>query len=382
VLAAVPQHPAALLNKAKVHVALKQLEVHPSAAPAAASAAPCWRLLQLVRVQPASSRHHVLPAPPATRCLSLLVQEAQECLGLLAQEAALTADMAVLLEGHLLAAALAAGEVKEGAKLALLPALISPTAVAAPPLAPPQAAAAATGGAAAVKPASGFALGFFGKATPAAPAAAATGPNTPGASEASSSPQPPAAAAADGSKSAQRSGEASRQAAAAGSSSSASRPAGAGAAGAAAVTGVDPLNQLVARTDANQGGPAHAQLPLCCEGASLYRHISGCCGAPGGCLGLAPPPAPSPAPPRPAHLACLFLASAGVGLAVQMVNSGSCGEAVALLDLLLQVPPASLPKCLPFFLPRPCVLCAVAVAMPAPECSLCQRQRCPDWNCA
>ena len=40
-LAAVPQHPAALLNKAKVHVALKQLEVLPSAAPAAGSAALC-----------------------------------------------------------------------------------------------------------------------------------------------------------------------------------------------------------------------------------------------------------------------------------------------------------------------------------------------------
>ncbi|KAL4437434.1 hypothetical protein ABPG75_004573 [Micractinium tetrahymenae] len=227
VLEAQPGHGAALLHRAKVLVALRQTE------------------------------------------------DALACLEELASSAALSADLAVLLEGQQLAAGIALGEVKEGAKLPLLPALAPP----APPPAPAPTAAAAA--APPAKP--GFAPGFLSAAAAKREgveagrqkreaAAVPPAPATPAAEKAA----PPAAPTASSSSSSrseatQQAKPSSPQAGFAGTAASvAGPPAGPSAA-------VDPLHQLVARSDANQG----------------------------------------------------------VSLAVQMVNTGSCKEAVALLDMLL-----------------------------------------------
>lgn len=78
-------------------------------------------------------------------------QEALACLEHLASSAALTADLAVLLEGQQLAAGLASGQVRDGAKLPLLPLLVPPAPLPAPSAAP----------AAAPPRKSGFASGFL-----------------------------------------------------------------------------------------------------------------------------------------------------------------------------------------------------------------------------
>ncbi|PSC68513.1 suppressor of RPS4-RLD 1-like isoform X1 [Micractinium conductrix] len=224
-------------------------------------------------------------------------EDASACLEELLRGADLAADLALLLEAQQLAAALAAGEVKDGAKVPLLPAL-----------APPAAAPAGTGPGAAAPAAAaatkqGFASGFFaGPAAKqeqqqqqaplaAAPAAAAeacvaAAPATAPAASAGSGDARGGAAAgggpSDGSKSA-------RQLA---TPAAAPSPRSAGAPSAAPSKAspepepeapVDPLHQLVARTDANQG----------------------------------------------------------VGLAVQLVNTGACKEALALLNLLLRHHPGN-----------------------------------------
>jgi hypothetical protein len=146
----------------------------------------------------------------------------------------LNADLAVLLEGQLLAAALAAGHVKEGCKLPLVPALAPP-----PPPAP------------ASKQPTGLAAGFLGK--PAAPAKAAPGDNraangtaaaappTPAASASASPPSPPSAATGQ-----------SGSPAGSSSDGSGSRP--------EAKPQLDPLHRLMATSkDPNQGGRAAAR---------------------------------------------------------------------------------------------------------------------------
>ncbi len=218
------------------------------------------------------------------------LQEAQDCLQQLAAAASLSGDLAAQLEGQLLAAALADGKVKEGAKLPLLPAVL-------PPPAPPARASSGTQTAAQQAPApakQGLAAGFLGSAAKPAAAAAKAGPAAEAAADSAAAAAGPASPAPSGGSpaapaaSAQRA--ASPQQAAAGASARAagqarpSRPTRPGSAGGARpaqqpAVPIDPLHQLVARTDANQG----------------------------------------------------------VGLAVQMVNTGQCKEAIALLDLLLQV---------------------------------------------
>ncbi|KAI3429879.1 hypothetical protein D9Q98_010190 [Chlorella vulgaris] len=201
-----PGHPAALLNKAKVHVALKQLE------------------------------------------------EAQACLEELARAAALHDDLAVVLEGQLLAAAITAGSVKQGAKVPLLPAFAPPVPQQAPP---------------AAKPSAAFSAGFLGTSAskPAAAASVSKAAGAPASPPASAVPQPKHVAASS-----------------ACTGASVDTDGGAGAAAAPpTAAGLDSLHRLLARTDANQG----------------------------------------------------------MQLAVQLVNSGKCREAVTMLDLLLHHHPGS-----------------------------------------
>ncbi|EFN60188.1 hypothetical protein CHLNCDRAFT_133703 [Chlorella variabilis] len=233
VLAGQPGQAAALLSKAKVHVALKQLE------------------------------------------------EAQECLEELGKAADLAADMAVHLEGQLLAAALAAGEVKEGAKLPLLPALAPP---APPPPPPPPAPAPAP-----AKPAAaGFAPGFLSAPakqpaqamSSAAPAAAAAPPTPAGSAGSGAASSAAAALAAAAPAAGSASPLASQGGAASSGTSSAGQPAAAAAGPPPIAAGVDPLHKLIARADAAQGLALAVQLVndgSCREAASLldlllYHH--------------------------------------------------------------------------------------------------------------
>ena len=223
--------------------------------------------MQLAAAGPPSSRLpcpllHMLPRPlsipllPPPPCL----QEAQACLEELSQAASLSGDLAAQLEGQMLAAALSSGQVKEGAKLPLLPPVVPP---------PPPVATVCTGTqtpAPAPAPAQakqGLAAGFLGAAAKPAAAAAgklgaaaetAAGPATPAqaAGEAAptaadqhpAAPQQAAAAAAAAAAAGARQGRPSRP-------SRPSRPGSAG--GSRPEVAIDPLHQLVARTDANQG---------------------------------------------------------------------------------------------------------------------------------
>ncbi len=211
-----------------------------------------------------------LAAPPCFCELASLMardmQDALASLGELARCAALTADLAALLEGQQLAAGLASGDVKEGAKLPLLPVLAPP----APPPAPAPAPAAASTPAPA-KP--GFAPGFLsspaarqqkqreaanaGVEQPdaaAAPMALATGP---AASEAAGSAalQSPAAEPHGGTPSSSSSSSAATEE----PTAAAPQPPGLGSRASsvgsspAPSPAVDPLHQLVARSDPNQG---------------------------------------------------------------------------------------------------------------------------------
>lgn len=187
-------------------------------------------------------------APPTPRPK----QEAQACLEQLSQAASLSGDLAVQLEGQMLAAALAAGEVKEGAKLPLLPPVVPP---------PPPVATVCTGTqtpAQAQTPAKpGLAAGFLGAAAKpgaaaARPAAAEGVPGLAPPTAADGSPARPAAAQQPAAAAA-RASAAARE----GRPSRPSRPSRPGSAGdSRPEAAVDPLHQLVARTDANQGKEA------------------------------------------------------------------------------------------------------------------------------
>lgn len=212
-----PGHPAALLNKAKVHVALKQLEVGhqwrdtgqhlhgPSCFPAMHWAVPCLLIAACCGGGP---------------CM----QEAQACLEELARAAALHDDLAVVLEGQLLAAAITAGSVKQGAKVPLLPAFAPPVPQQAPP---------------AAKPSAAFSAGFLGTSAskPAAAASVSKAAGAPASPPASAVPQPKHVAASS-----------------ACTGASVDTDGGAGAAAAPpTAAGLDSLHRLLARTDANQG---------------------------------------------------------------------------------------------------------------------------------
>ena len=401
VLADEPAHPGALLHKAKALVALRQCEVRRggvTAAPLAVAAGRRCAWLPMLSaaarrpqgavkaafLDPATTGCSAVPAPIASHhprllaappSLHLPLQEAQACLEQLAEAASLSADLAVLLEGRLLAAALAKGEVRDGDKLPLLPAL-------APPAPPAATASAGTQTAAQAASKQGLAAGFLGAAPKAAAAkAAATGeaaaaPATPAAS--AGSPASPQAAGAAAPAVQQAAGAAAvRQDGGGAARTRPSRPSRAAAAAGSRPlqpeVPVDPLHQLVARTDANQGPrlpagwlaplalfvlllPARshcaASLPAACAavpaGGQAHKHVA-----------AGPPTIP---PPGQLHL-CHPALAAGVGLAVQMVNTGQCREAVALLDLLLQVRClfSHFLCCVRLLVQRPAGMCACAL---------------------
>lgn len=209
---------------------------------------PCPLPLPLSHARPHLS-NPLLPPPP---CL----QEAQACLEELSQAASLSGDLAAQLEGQMLAAALATGQVKEGAKLPLLPPVMPP---------PPPVATVCTGtqtpAQAQVQAKQGLAVGFLGAAAkPAAAAACKAG----AAAEAAAGPATPAQAAGEAAPAAadqhpvapQQAGAAAAAAAGTrqGRPSRPSRPSRPGSAGGSQPeVAIDPLHQLVARTDANQG---------------------------------------------------------------------------------------------------------------------------------